>query len=712
MGVDPGVRPVVRISRESSYLRNPTQTTEPQAQPHHGFYRLSSLTGDWLICLSCDHTWCCHPVVDNIPFAPRSLRLHVQTCVQCRNRPAHTVPKMSTPQTLPQTPNKGMATPLKPRKMFQTPQFTPPTLSRVKRELLPEIPKFQLDPDPQDPEDLKPNIPIPTQQIHPSFQAPQQQIRPAQIQDLRGDPWLDPTAEPPLEESSVDAFFRHPMKEDFIIPPTLSEASKNKTLLAKDLPKKTDIDRLMKVLNRKTLTHTRFPEPMKDFEAGYVHSGFFKDIYEYIRYNKLPTNQAKAKQIQINAINYFTIGVILYRLIPDKTGQMHPVMCIPPSKMDLLLDYYHSSLLGGHQGMNKTLITLQQRFFCPRMADYVRSYIIGCHVCQLFKHGKRFVRPFHQRKYDLNESTMTNISMDIKHMPNSQNGNNYILVMLCEISNFMVTAPLYTATSPEICKTLQDHLICVFGTPIKLICDQDPAFMSHLTQTMLQSYGTKLITVSPTNHKSLLAEHGIKSLSNIMMKHLTGLGLDWDIYCKPAMLVYNSYASPNLSDISPFELVFGRKANICPEFEFNPQVPITGTHKQALGEIQKKLKYFRIHLQKFRDQRHSLVNRDKEFQGYTAGQIVYFYFPGASMLNTGSRKIRCEFVGPLAIWKCVSPTQFLLMSLDGKLYPYLIEETRIKPGFVRTIKGNVTNMSSLRQIIKTGELLDEKQNVK
>ena len=47
------------------------------------------------------------------------------------------------------------------------------------------------------------------------------------------------------------------------------------------------------------------------------------------------------------------------------------------------------------------------------------------------------------------------------------------------------------------------------------------------------------------------------------------------------------------------------------------------------------------------------------------------------MLHTGSRKIRCNFVGPLAIWKCVSPTQFILMSLDGKLYPYLIEENRI-----------------------------------
>ena len=85
-------------------------------------------------------------------------------------------------------------------------------------------------------------------------------------------------------------------------------------------------------------------------------------------------------------------------------------------------------------------------------------------------------------------------------MPNSENGFNYILVMLCEISNFMVTTPLYTATSPEICKALQDNLICVFGTPMKLICDQDPAFMSHLTQTMLQSYGNQAHNCEP--HKS------------------------------------------------------------------------------------------------------------------------------------------------------------------------------------------------------------------
>ena len=135
------------------------------------------------------------------------------------------------------------------------------------------------------------------------------------------------------------------------------------------------------------------------------------------------------------------------------------------------------------------------------------------------------------------------------------------------------------------------------------------------------------------------------------------------------MLVYNSYASTNLSDFSPFELVFGRKANICPELEIKPQIPITGTHKEAFELLQKRLLYFRQALQKFREVRQNLLNRDKTYHGYTAGQIVYLYFPGkTAMLHTGSQKIRCNFVGPpLAIWKCVSPTQFVLMSLDGKI---------------------------------------------
>ena len=58
------------VEKALTFATQQQTNDRPWAQAHNGFYRDLSLTDDWLICLSCDHTWCCHPVVGNIPFAP------------------------------------------------------------------------------------------------------------------------------------------------------------------------------------------------------------------------------------------------------------------------------------------------------------------------------------------------------------------------------------------------------------------------------------------------------------------------------------------------------------------------------------------------------------------------------------------------------------------------------------------------------------------
>ena len=98
----------------------------------------------------------------------------------------------------------------------------------------------------------------------------------------------------------------------------------------------------------------------------------------------------------------------------------------------------------------------------------------------------------------------------------------------------------------------------------------------------------------------------------------------------------------------------------------------------------------------------SLINKDRQHYGFTVGQIVYMYNPSGSQLQTGSRKIQCHFVGPLAIFKCISPNQFLLMSLDGVLYPVVVEEARLKPGLIPTHKCPVRTMSELKNAAKLG----------
>ena len=397
----------------------------------------------------------------------------------------------------------------------------------------------------------------------PLMNVPSQQIVRSE-KDLEPTPEIDPNLETPLPEAQIEAMFRAPEPEDFVLPPALSEHAKGKTMVAQNLPKQSDIVKLMKQLNRKILTQTRFPSSLKDLEAAYCNSAAFKDIYQFLRYNKLPTSRRLAKRIEANALDYYVLGTLLFKYVHQKSGGVEAVLCIPPSKIDFILDMYHGTLIGGHQGMNKTLRTLSSRYYCPRLADYIRAYIVGCHTCQLFKNSKRFHRPLQKRTYDISQPALANVSMDIKYMPKSNRGYKYMIVILCEITNFLVTHPLKEVTASEVCRTLVEEFIAYFSTPVRIVCDQDPAFMSSLCRYCFQQYKIQILTVGGTNHKSLQAEHGIKSLSNLILTYLTGLGRDWHIYAKPCMLTYNSFSTPNLDGFFPFELVFGRKPRIVP----------------------------------------------------------------------------------------------------------------------------------------------------
>ena len=91
-------------------------------------------------------------------------------------------------------------------------------------------------------------------------------------------------------------------------------------------------------------------------------------------------------------------------------------MCTLTSKAHILMDMYHSSLIGGHTGITKCYQTTCRRFYCPNLVEQLRAYITGCHTCQMFKKGKNFQRPY-LRHINLNIPAMRCISMDMKQMP-------------------------------------------------------------------------------------------------------------------------------------------------------------------------------------------------------------------------------------------------------------------------------------------------------
>ena len=121
--------------------------------------------------------------------------------------------------------------------------------------------------------------------------------------------------------------------------------------------------------------------------------------------------------------------------------------------------------------------------------------------------------------------------------------------------------PIFQARSEEI-EALIENVINKYCIPEYIIMDQDSAFMFSFMTYLFNKFGIKIKTVAPYNNQFLQAEHGIRSLSHILTKHLTNLGHMWPMSLSLTTFAYNTINTPNLGNYSPYELTFSRKPKL------------------------------------------------------------------------------------------------------------------------------------------------------
>ena len=86
----------------------------------------------------------------------------------------------------------------------------------------------------------------------------------------------------PFQEDVISETYQRPNKSLFQEPHKLESLINTGRLLHKFLPKHADIDIILKVIQRKVLKGTLLPVIVKEIQAGYLVSPYFKDIYLYI----------------------------------------------------------------------------------------------------------------------------------------------------------------------------------------------------------------------------------------------------------------------------------------------------------------------------------------------------------------------------------------------------------------------------------------------
>ena len=82
-------------------------------------------------------------------------------------------------------------------------------------------------------------------------------------------------------------------------------------------------------------------------------------------------------------------------------------------------------------------------------------------------------------------------------MPRLQKGHKFILFVIDEVTNYMITVPIYHTKLEEVGEALIENVISKYCVPDCIIMDPDSAFMFSLMNYLFRKFGIKVKTVAP-----------------------------------------------------------------------------------------------------------------------------------------------------------------------------------------------------------------------
>ena len=85
--------------------------------------------------------------------------------------------------------------------------------------------------------------------------------------------------------------YQRPNRSYFQEPSDLESLINTGKLVQNFIPKQADIDKTLKIIQRKVLKGTHLHATVKEIQAGYLISPYYKDLYLYLVKNKLTSTK-------------------------------------------------------------------------------------------------------------------------------------------------------------------------------------------------------------------------------------------------------------------------------------------------------------------------------------------------------------------------------------------------------------------------------------
>jgi hypothetical protein len=293
-----------------------------------------------------------------------------------------------------------------------------------------------------------------------------------------------------------------------------------------------------------SLLHSNIVVETKDFEEQYQEGAeadkFMQRIKEKLKDGHLDHFYEKDKK--------------LYYI--DHLGT--PRLVIPEGSIkEMLLYEAHDSKTCGHNGRDRMLEKLSEKYFWPRMARTVRQYIAGCFKCQTCK--AKAPNSYSARGMTTNGQRWDNLSMDfITKLPMTAKGHDCIWTVVdrtTKRAHFI--AGRTSDTAEDVANSFIKNIFKLHGVPRSIISDRDPKFVSEFWREVWEKLDTK-IKMSTSNRPQTDGQSEIvnKAIGTMIRIYTSYDMTEWDEMLPILEFAYNS--APNRTiGMTPFEADLG-----------------------------------------------------------------------------------------------------------------------------------------------------------
>lgn len=334
-----------------------------------------------------------------------------------------------------------------------------------------------------------------------------------------------------------------------------------------------------------------------------------------------------------------------------------PCVVLPSVLIPMVFEYYHSSQIGAHLGIYKTINKIRREFLWKGMDKDIAERVRSCVTCSLSKPAQNTQLGF--LSSDVASRPMEKVFIDfVGPLPRSKCGNTMLLVCVDSFSKFCWLYPLKRATAKNTINILQGALFQHFGIPKIIVSDNGSQFKSRDFHRMCFNAGIKHVTTSPYYPQPSHAERFNRNLRSALIAFHSGHQDTWDESLRWLQLAFNS-AKHESHRTTPFELVFGQPPN-------NPLANLWTLEDLLPSETGVDLvanwSAARRNLLKAHKRLRDRYNKGRVDNPFKEGDMVFCKIhPTSSAVERRAAKLCYRWSGPLRIARFLSPVTALLV---------------------------------------------------